>query len=417
MAATPILAGDGTTTFYVDFGAQAGSAGAPYLASSFCVGTAGSAVPTKTLQVGGSDGTNLRAIAMDTSGRVKLAAGALVVGVFTTDQTTHGTTDLVAADIIKVAGSAISQGHGTAATAIRVELPTDGTGVVGLIAGTTVVGKFGIDQTTPGTTNFVAANITQVAGSAISQGHGTAATAIRVELPTDGTGVVGLIAGTALVGKVSTDQTTHGTSDLVAADITKVAGSAISQGHGTAATAIRVELPTDGTGIVGLAAGTNAIGAVTSRDSYACALSITRPANTTAYTANDILGGALTFTSMGPSGKEIMITSVSIEADIAAIPSGQTTFNLYLYNVTPPSAVADNGAFDLPSGDRASFLGKISISALVDEGSTLYIEANAVNKQVTLSGTSLFGYLVTVGAFTPNANSEVYKVTLHAVAV
>ena len=46
-------------------------------------------------------------------------------------------------------------GHGTAAAAMRVELPTDGTGVVGLIAGSAIVGKVGIDQTTPGTTNLV----------------------------------------------------------------------------------------------------------------------------------------------------------------------------------------------------------------------------------------------------------------------
>lgn len=84
-----------------------------------------------------------------------LVAGTAIIGKVTTDQTTHGTTDLVAADITKVAGTAIAQGHGTAAAAIRVELPTDGTGVVILGAGTAIVGKFGIDQTTPGTTNLV----------------------------------------------------------------------------------------------------------------------------------------------------------------------------------------------------------------------------------------------------------------------
>lgn len=46
-------------------------------------------------------------------------------------------------------------GHGTAAAALRVELPTDGTGVVGLNAGSNLIGKVGIDQTTPGTTNAV----------------------------------------------------------------------------------------------------------------------------------------------------------------------------------------------------------------------------------------------------------------------
>lgn len=71
-----------------------------------------------------------------------------------------------ASNIVQVAGAAIAQGHGTAATAIRVELPTDGTGVVGLSAGTAVIGKAGIDQTTPGTTNAVQ-DIAGTAGGAL----------------------------------------------------------------------------------------------------------------------------------------------------------------------------------------------------------------------------------------------------------
>jgi hypothetical protein len=57
-------------------------------------------------------------------------------------------------------------GSGTATGALRVELPTNGTGVVGLNAGSAIVGKVGIDQTTPGTTNLVAltAETTKVIG-------------------------------------------------------------------------------------------------------------------------------------------------------------------------------------------------------------------------------------------------------------
>lgn len=150
---------------------------------------------------------------------------------------------------------------------------------------------------------------------------------------------------------------------------------------------------------------------------YDVATTITRPANMTAYAANDVLGGALDLGVLGPSAKSVLITGVQLEADIAAIPAGMTTFNLYLFSVTPPSAVADNGAFDIPAGDRASFLGKIALGAPVDEGSTLYCEANGINKQVKLAGTNLFAYLVTVGGFTPAANSEVYKLTLHTVEV
>jgi len=147
------------------------------------------------------------------------------------------------------------------------------------------------------------------------------------------------------------------------------------------------------------------------------ATTITRPANTTVYTAGDVLGGPLDLGVLGPSGAAVMITSIQLEADIAAIPSGQTSWVLYLYNVTPPSAIADNSAFDLPTGDRAAFLGLIPLGALIDLGSTLYVESNIINKQILLSGTHLFAYLVTVGGFTPNANSEVYKVTVHTLAL
>lgn len=104
------------------------------------------------------------------------------------------------------------------------------------------------------------AAITGFATSAKQDTGNTSLASIDGKITAVNTGAVVLAAGSAKIGTVTTDQTTHGTTDLVAADITKVAGSAISQGHGTAAAAIRVELPTDGTGTVGLNAGTNAIG-------------------------------------------------------------------------------------------------------------------------------------------------------------
>lgn len=52
-------------------------------------------------------------------------------------------------------------------------------------------------------------NLTQVAGASIAQGHGTAASAIRVELPTDGTGVVNAAqSGTWTVQPGNTANTT-----------------------------------------------------------------------------------------------------------------------------------------------------------------------------------------------------------------
>lgn len=164
---------------------------------------------------------------------------------------------------------------------------------------------------------------------------------------------------------------------------------------------------------------------VVTGQSFAASATITRPNDTAAYTANDVIGAAtgstaaLTFTGIGPSPKEVMITTVSLEIDISAIPSGMTSFILYLYSVTPPSALGDNAAWDLPAGDRASFLGSVPLGAPVDLGSTLYVETTQLNKQVTMppnNGGMLYGYLVTVGGYTPAASS-VFKIVLHSIGL
>lgn len=233
------------------------------------------------------------------------------------------------------------------------------------------------------------------------------------------TTVQGVSGMTPVVAK--TDQTTHGTTDLVAADLTKVAGTAAATGNGVVGAGVqRVAVASDNTAfpvkIDQTTPGTTNAVALTS-GGFDVTTTITRPGNITGYTALDVLGGALDLGILGPSGGTIQINSVQLWGDIAAVPASQVGWELHLYSVTPPSALADNAAFDIPSGDRASHLGFIPITTLVDYGSTLYVEVNNVGKQVKLSGTHLFGYLKTVGGFTPAANSEVYRLALHTVAL
>ena len=87
---------------------------------------------------------------------------------------------------------------------------------------------------------------------------------------------------------------------------------------------------------------------------------------------------------------------------------------MHLYSVTPPSAYADDAAWDIPSGDRASYLGYVDLAQVIDFGSTLYIDTPALNKQIKLSGTSVFGYLVNGTTLTPAAVAHI--VTLHCIA-
>lgn len=144
----------------------------------------------------------------------------------------------------------------------------------------------------------------------------------------------------------------------------------------------------------------------------------TRPADTTAYNANDVVGAtaaALTFGGLGsPDGYDVIITSVSIRRNQNAIISGETSYRLHLYDVTPPSAPADNAAWNLPSGDRASYLGYIDIGTITDLGATLWAETSNIGKQVKLLSGTLYGLLVTIGAYTP-VSADTYQVRLSCI--
>ena len=166
---------------------------------------------------------------------------------------------------------------------------------------------------------------------------------------------------------------------------------------------------------------------------YAQSISNTRPSNTTAYGAGAVIGvadvsvaanagsGIMAFTGFtlgntSPNGSQILITDCNLEIDVAAVPSGQTTFRLHLYNAAP-DAVLDGATWDLASaGDRLKYLGWIDILAMTDLGSTLYSQNPSVNKKVILAAGSsaLYGVLTTVGGYTPTS-AAVKVLTLHAV--
>lgn len=132
----------------------------------------------------------------------------------------------------------------------------------------------------------------------------------------------------------------------------------------------------------------------------------------TSHTAGDVVGAAAQFSLNAPTGALLKIVSASML--VAGGTNETATWRLHLYNVTPPSAAADDAAFDLPSGDRASYLGYFDFAQLVDLGSTLFIEATP-SKVIKLSGTSVFGYLTTLATVSTAAIAR--TVTLNTVIV
>ncbi len=154
----------------------------------------------------------------------------------------------------------------------------------------------------------------------------------------------------------------------------------------------------------------------TANDGYVGVASFT--CGTSAYAQYDVVGAgggnaALQFSTVAPGAATILIYSASLEIDRDALISGEGTYRLYLYNVTPPSALADSSAWDLSvAGDRSAFLGYIDFTAPVDLGSTLYVELNNINKVIKTASANVYGYLVNTnaGGFTPTA--ALYKITL-----
>lgn len=170
------------------------------------VSTTGTTVPASATYIGMNVGGNLTALTGTSNGtnvvvNAALPAGTAVVGKVGIDQTTPGTTNGVQVNAALPAGANIVGKFG-------IDQTTPGTtNAVQLTAGSAVVGKVSIDQTTPGTTNGVQVNAALPVGTNSIGNLGTvsAVTAITNALP----------AGTNLLGKTGIDQTTPGTTNAV----------------------------------------------------------------------------------------------------------------------------------------------------------------------------------------------------------
>lgn len=157
---------------------------------------------------------------------------------------------------------------------------------------------------------------------------------------------------------------------------------------------------------------------------YRSVVSITRPSNTTAYTAGDVIGIAdggtpanpgsaiHTFSNVGPSDGYVLIQSVELLIGASSVPSGMGSFRLHFYT-SSPTAILDNDAFDLLSGDVSKYAGYVDIPTPQDLGSTIYAQSDYLGRLVKLSGTSLYAELEAKGSYTP-ASGTVYTLRVKA---
>jgi hypothetical protein len=143
-------------------------------------------------------------------------------------------------------------------------------------------------------------------------------------------------------------------------------------------------------------------------------LTFTRTADVNAYLAGDVIGinaagspgsAIHSFANIGANASLIQLLTCSLTINATSVPAGMSTFVLHLYTASP-TAILDNAAFSSPAGDRALYVGSITLPAPTVVGSYLYTVTDYIGRVIRLTGTSLFGVLQTTGGFTPASGTE-----------
>lgn len=143
---------------------------------------------------------------------------------------------------------------------------------------------------------------------------------------------------------------------------------------------------------------------------YISKTAVTRPANTTAYSANQVLGAgvtlALEFPNIAPvGGGPIILLYASLFMNEASLPAGLGQTRLHLYS-SLPTAIADGAAYNLPAGDRDKYLGSITLGTPADLGDTLFVEDDFLRKVVIATSSSLWVIAETLSAYTPTSQAQ-----------
>jgi len=140
-------------------------------------------------------------------------------------------------------------------------------------------------------------------------------------------------------------------------------------------------------------------------------------AGTGDHTVHHLGPAVLTFHGFGLPKDMTRILQSMFEIGATAVFTSMTGARLHLYSATPASALLDNDAWDLPAGDRGSYLGYIDIGTPLDLGSTVFVQATGHNKEFVGASDTLYAYLQTIAGCTAPAVSTVQKITLLGQAV
>lgn len=155
---------------------------------------------------------------------------------------------------------------------------------------------------------------------------------------------------------------------------------------------------------------------------------MTRPANTTAYSAGDAVSNngtpgsvtPITFTASDISNEPIILTHVELLSTDTGPATAGASFEIWLFNSDPTSnsgvGGGDNIAF---SQKQAGFVGRMQGTFIAASDGSMAIcvpiEGTFIPCLPLSNNTIIYGLLKTLTAFTPSANSTTFTATLKGI--
>jgi hypothetical protein len=278
-----------------------------------------------------------------------------------------------------IGDAAVTAGAQGSVLALLRTLSRDLVANIVLKAGTAIIGKVGIDQTTPGTTNAVAAS--NLPTTVDTNSGNKSASTLRVVLATD-------------QPTMSNAQPVSQSGTWNVATVTTVTGATI-------------------------AAAENHIGEV-GGNLTTVSTQFTRPNDGNAYAANDVVSDSTSVTTMQAlaaaarvSGGSGYITGIRVNTDKKSITP---RLRVHFYNTTGATLSADNAAWQDRYADNSKYVGSWDMPAMrtgADSASSTnsYAEDLTVRIPYTCAATTLYYVTETLDIFTPAAN-EVFTVTV-----
>jgi len=142
------------------------------------------------------------------------------------------------------------------------------------------------------------------------------------------------------------------------------------------------------------------------------AIEVTPTVTAGAYSANDFVGGKMTFSnavSLGGQG-EFGGGGVSVSAVVTDEGKQNAALTLVLFDADPTgTTVTDNGAATVADADLAKIIGTVSLSTYVSFADNSVTSSGALGLpfKLALSANDLYGFLMTTGTPTYTSTSDI----------